>query len=46
LRTEDGYIIHKCLEGDSAAFGVLVDRYKASIYALAYSKLGNFSDAE
>jgi RNA polymerase sigma factor (sigma-70 family) len=46
LHTEDGYIISKCLEGDSAAFGILVDKYKASIYALAYSKLGNFSDAE
>ena len=46
MRTEDGYIIHKCLNGDKAAFGLLVDKYKASIYALAYSKLGNFHDAE
>ena len=46
MRTEDGYIIDKCLNGDSAAFGLLVDKYKASIYALAYSKLRNFHDAE
>jgi len=46
MRTEDGHIIQKCLDGDSAAFGLLVDKYKASIYALAYSKLGNFHDAE
>ncbi len=46
MRTEDGYIIHKCLNGDKAAFGLLVDKYKASIYALAYTKLGNFHDAE
>ena len=46
MRTEDGYIINKCLEGDSAAFGLLVDKYKASVYALAYSKLRNFHDAE
>jgi RNA polymerase sigma factor (sigma-70 family) len=46
MRTEDGYIIHKCLNGDTAAFGLLVDKYKASIYALAYSKLNNFHDAE
>ncbi|MBC8228352.1 sigma-70 family RNA polymerase sigma factor, partial [bacterium] len=46
MRTEDGYIIHKCLNGDSAAFGLLVDKYKESIYALAYSKLRNFHDAE
>ena len=27
MRTEDGYIVHKCLNGDSAAFGLLVDKY-------------------
>ncbi|MBM3235772.1 sigma-70 family RNA polymerase sigma factor [Candidatus Poribacteria bacterium] len=46
MRTADGYIIRKCLDGDSAAFGLLVDKYKASIFALAYSKLRNFHDAE
>jgi RNA polymerase sigma factor (sigma-70 family) len=47
MRTADGYIISKCLnDGDSTAFGLLVDKYKASIYALACSKLHNFHDAE
>ena len=46
MRTEDGHIIHKCLNGEREAFGLLVDKYKASIYALAYSKLRNFHDAE
>ena len=46
MRTEDGHIIHKCLSGDAAAFGLLVDKYRASVYALAYAKLGNFHDAE
>ena len=46
MRTEDGYIIQKCLDGDAAAFGLLVDKYKGSVYALAYSKLGNFHDAQ
>ena len=46
MRTEDGYIINKCLNGDSAAFGLLVDKYRSSIYALAYSKLRHFHDAE
>ena len=46
MRTEDGYVISKCLSGDKAAFGLLVDKYKESIYALAYAKLGNFHDAE
>lgn len=46
MRTEDGYIINKCLNGDPSAFGLLVDKYKESVYALAYSKLHNFHDAE
>ena len=46
MRTEDGYIVHKYLNGDSAAFGLLVDKYKAGVYALAYSKLHDFRDAE
>lgn len=46
MRTEDGYIVDKCLNGDSSAFGFLVDKYKASVYAFAYSRLGNFHDAE
>jgi RNA polymerase sigma factor (sigma-70 family) len=46
MRTEDGYIIQQCLDGDSAAFGLLVDKYKKSIYALAYSRISNFHDAQ
>ena len=46
MRTEDGYIIRKCLEGEKEAFGFLVDKYKLSVYAFAYSKLHNFHDAE
>jgi RNA polymerase sigma factor (sigma-70 family) len=46
MHTEDGYIIHKCLEGDQSAFGFLVDKYKGSVYAQAYSRLRNFHDAE
>ena len=36
----------KCLDGDAAAFGLLVDKYKGSVYALAYAKLGDFHDAQ
>jgi RNA polymerase sigma factor (sigma-70 family) len=46
VRTEDGYIIQQCLDGDSAAFGFLVEKYKKPVYALAYSKLRNFHDAQ
>ena len=46
MRTEDGYLIHKCLNGEPEAFGFLVDKYKTSVYAFAYSQLWNFHDAE
>lgn len=46
MQTEDGQIIYQCLNGDSAMFGVLVDKYRQGIYALAYSKIGNFHDAQ
>jgi len=46
MRTEDGYIIQQCLDGDSVAFGLLVEKYKKGIYALAYSRINNFHDAQ
>jgi RNA polymerase sigma factor (sigma-70 family) len=46
MRTEDGFLVSKCLNGDPEAFGILVEKYKAGIYALAYSRLRNFQDAE
>jgi RNA polymerase sigma factor (sigma-70 family) len=46
VRTEDGYIIYKCLNGDPTAFGFLVDKYRAGVYAFAYERLHNFHDAE
>jgi len=46
MRTGDGKIVYRCLNGEPEAFGVLVDKYKASIYALVYSKIRNFHDAE
>jgi hypothetical protein len=39
MRTEDGHIIRKCLNGEPEAFGFLVDKYKESVYAFAYAKL-------
>ena len=46
VRTEDGYIIQQCLDGNAAAFGLLVEKYKKGIYALAYSEIHNFHDAQ
>ena len=39
-------LIQRTLEGDESAFGFLVDKYKGSVHALAYRKLGNFHTAE
>jgi len=46
MRTDDGYIIHRCLNGDPEAFGVLVDRYKEGIYAYVRNKLRDWHDAQ
>jgi RNA polymerase sigma factor (sigma-70 family) len=46
MHTEDGYIIQECLNGDETAFTFLVDKYKKSVYSLAYSRLHNFHDAQ
>ncbi|MFC1712819.1 sigma-70 family RNA polymerase sigma factor [Candidatus Poribacteria bacterium] len=46
MRTEDGCIIHRCLNGEPGVFGLLVDKYKAGIYAYVYTRLPNFQDAQ
>ncbi len=46
MLTEDAGIVQECLSGESEAFGILVDKYKAGIYAFTYAKLGNFHDAQ
>lgn len=46
MRTEDGYIVRRCLDGEKAAFCFLVDKYREAVYALIYSKIHNFHDAE
>jgi DNA-directed RNA polymerase specialized sigma24 family protein len=46
MRTEDAHIIYRCLNGDSASFSLLVEKYQSKIHALAYNKLKNFHDAE
>ena len=46
MKTEDGYIVHECLNGDKSAFAILIDKYKAAVFAIAYDKLRNFHDAQ
>ena len=42
----DAELIQRTLTGDESAFGFLVDKYKGSVHALAYRKLGDFHIAE
>lgn len=46
MRTEDGCIISRCLNGEPEAFGLLVDKYKTGIYAYIYTKLNDFHQAQ
>ncbi len=46
MYTEDGNIVHQCLSGNTEAFALLVEKYKARVFALVYAKVGRFEDAE
>jgi len=46
MQTEDGSLIHKCLNGEPETFSLLVDKYKTGIYAFTYARLGGFHDAQ
>jgi len=43
MRTEDGTIIEKCLNGEPEAFGILVDKYKAGIFSTFEIKPSDFN---
>ena len=42
----DSNLVRRTLDGDTDAFGRLVDRYKEAVYGAAYVRLGNFQDAQ
>ena len=46
MALHDAELIQRTLTGDESAFGFLVDKYKGSVHALAYRKLGDFHTAE
>ena len=46
MALHDTELIQHTLAGDESAFGFLVDKYKGSVHALAYRKLGDFHIAE
>ena len=46
MALHDTELIQRTLAGDESAFGFLVDKYKGSVHALAYRKVGDFHTAE
>ncbi|OGS20826.1 MAG: hypothetical protein A2252_00215 [Elusimicrobia bacterium RIFOXYA2_FULL_39_19] len=43
---EDLFLIKEALEGNRDSFGLLVDKYKNSLFNLVYKYMGNSSDAQ
>jgi len=43
---QDAELVRRSREGDSGAFGMLVDRYARAAYSVAYSVTGRHEDAE
>ena len=46
MRESDVQLIHRTLSGDDAAFTTLVEKYRKSVHALAWRKVGDFHFAE
>ena len=45
-REDDVQLIQAVLSGDDSAFGILFEKYKKSVHALAWRKIGDFHYAE
>ena len=46
FRVSDADLVTRARQGDSAAFGELVDRHRAAVYRAALAALGSAADAE
>ena len=46
MKETDVQLIHKILSGDDEAFSILVEKYRRSVHALAWRKIGDFHFAE
>lgn len=46
MENDDRYLVHRSLEGDTDAFGRLVDRYQSAVFATAYYYAGRHGAAE
>ena len=46
MKEDDVQLIHRVLSGDDGAFSALVGKYRKSVHALAWRKVGDFHFAE
>ena len=46
MQFEDAQLVYLCLEGDTQAYGRLVDHYQGAVYATAYYYVGRHGAAE
>ena len=46
VELEDAVLVRRTLGGDQQAFGAIVEKYKDSVFNVAYRMLGNASEAE
>jgi len=46
MQSEDGYLVGRCLQGDTEAYGRLVDTYQSAVYATAYYYVRDCDAAE
>ncbi|GMW02344.1 MAG: RNA polymerase sigma factor [Candidatus Hydrogenedentota bacterium] len=46
MHVEDAQLVQRCLEGDTDAFGKLVESYQGAVFATAYYYAGRYGAAE
>jgi len=46
VRVSDAELVHRARQGDTAAFGELIDRHRSAVYRAALAALGSPADAE
>ena len=46
MEFEDTWLVARCLQGDTEAYGELVTRYEGAVYATAFYYVGRYGEAE
>ncbi|HVP37751.1 MAG TPA: sigma-70 family RNA polymerase sigma factor [Candidatus Saccharimonadales bacterium] len=46
MNSDDALLVQRCLRGEERAYGVLLGRYRRSVYSLIYRMVGNAEEAQ